>query len=129
MQVQPIKALELPTQADLVWTSNNYHDVHNVPGIDVLAFNKSVFAALKPGGTYLVIDHEAAADAPADVTSSLHRIRSATVIEEVTAAGFVLEAKSDVLHNAADNHAMKIFDPSVQGKTDQFMLRFKKPSK
>ena len=129
VQVQPIKALELPTQADLVWTSNNYHDVHNVPGIDVLAFNKSVFAALKPGGTYLVIDHEAAADAPADVTSSLHRIRSATVIEEVTAAGFVLEAKSDVLHNAADNHAMKIFDPSVQGKTDQFMLRFKKPSK
>ena len=61
VQVQPIKALELPTTADLVWTSNNYHDVHNVPGIDILVFNKSVWAALKPGGVYLVIDHAASA--------------------------------------------------------------------
>jgi predicted methyltransferase len=127
VEVQAIKSLQLPTGADLVWTSNNYHDVHNVPDIDMLAFNKAVFAALKPGGTYLVIDHEAAADAPADVTSTLHRIRSATVIQEVTAAGFTLEAKSDILHNAGDSHALKIFDPAVQGKTDQFMLKFRKP--
>ena len=104
VQVQPIKGLELPSNADLVWTSNNYHDVHNVPGIDIPAFNKAVWAALKPGGVYLVIDHTASANAPADVTSTLHRIRPETVIQEVTAAGFTLEAQSSVLHNAADSH-------------------------
>ena len=127
VQVQPIKALELPSNADLVWTSNNYHDVHNVPGIDIPAFNKAVWAALKPGGVYLVIDHAASADAPADVTSTLHRIRAETVIQEVSAAGFTLEAQSSVLHNAADSHDVKIFDPAIQGKTDQFMLKFRKP--
>jgi predicted methyltransferase len=127
--VQPIRELDLPSKADLVWTSNNYHDVHNVPGIDMLAFNKSVFAALKPGGTYLVIDHAAAADAPADVTSTLHRVRVDTVIQEVQAAGFTLAAQSNLLHNADDAHDLKVFDPKVQGKTDQFILKFKKPAK
>jgi predicted methyltransferase len=127
VQVQPLRALDLPPKADLVWTSNNYHDVHNVQGIDILAFNKSVWAALKPGGVYLVIDHAAAPDAPADVTSTLHRIRSETVIQEVSAAGFTLEAQSSVLHNAADSHELKVFDAAIQGKTDQFMLKFRKP--
>ncbi|MDE2219184.1 MAG: class I SAM-dependent methyltransferase [Gammaproteobacteria bacterium] len=127
--VQPIRALRLPAGADLVWTSDNYHDVKNVKDIDMLAFNKSVFDALKPGGHYLVIDHAAAADAPADVTDSLHRIRAATVKEEVRAAGFVLEGESDVLHNAADNHELKVFDPAIRGKTDQFVLMFVKPGR
>jgi predicted methyltransferase len=127
--VQPIRALQLPSQADLVWTSNNYHDVKNVPGIDMLAFNKSVFDALKPGGHYLVIDHAAAADAPADVTDTLHRIRVATVKEEVQAAGFALEGESEVLHNTTDGHDLKVFDPAIRGKTDQFVLKFVKPKK
>ncbi|HEV7431955.1 MAG TPA: hypothetical protein VGN77_02860, partial [Steroidobacteraceae bacterium] len=114
---------------DLVWTSNNYHDVHNVEGLDVMAFNKAVFAALKPGGTYLVIDHAAAANAPPEVTSTLHRIRSETVIHEVLAAGFTLAGKSSALHNTTDSHELKVFDPAVQGKTDQFMLKFQKPMK
>ncbi len=125
--VQPIKALELPPNVDLVWTSDNYHDVHNVPGIDVMAFNKAVWAALKPGGVYVVIDHVAAPEAAADVTSTLHRIRPDTVIQEVTAAGFTLDSQSSVLHNASDSHDLKIFDPAVQGKTDQFLLKFRKP--
>ncbi len=125
--VQPIRALQLPPEADLVWTSNNYHDVKNVPGIDMLAFNKSVFDALKPGGHYLVIDHAAAADAPNDVTDTLHRIRAATVKEEVQAAGFVLEGESEVLHNTTDGHELKVFDAAIRGKTDQFVLKFVKP--
>jgi predicted methyltransferase len=125
--VQPIRTLELPPKADLVWTSDNYHDLHNAKGLDMLAFNKSVWAALKPGGVYLVVDHAAAADAPADVTSTLHRIRSETVIQEVLAAGFTLEGQSSVLHNTTDTHALKIFDSAVQGKTDQFMLKFRRP--
>jgi predicted methyltransferase len=125
--VQPIKSLSLPERADVVWTSNNYHDVHNVPGIDVLAFNKSIFAALKPGGLYLVIDHAAAAGAEADVTSKLHRVDPEVVKQEVLAAGFVLEGQSDVLRNPADDHTVAIFDPAIKGKTDQFLFRFRKP--
>lgn len=127
--VQPIKALDLPTGADLVWTSNNYHDVHNVPAVDLLAFNKSVFTALRPGGIYLVIDHAAAMDAAADVTATLHRIPAEVVMREVTAAGFVLEARGNVLHNVQDTRELKVFDPAIQGKTDQFMLKFRKPSR
>jgi predicted methyltransferase len=127
--VQPIRALQLPSQVDLAWTSNNYHDVKNVPGIDMLAFNKSVFEALKPGGRYLVIDHAAATDAPADVTSTLHRVRAETVKEEVLAAGFVLDGQSEALRKAADAHDLKVFDPAIRGKTDQFVLRFLKPRK
>lgn len=127
--VQPVKQLELPAKADLVWTSLNYHDVHNVPDIDLLAFNKSVFNALKPGGVFIVIDHVAAADAAADVTSKLHRIKPETVKQEVTAAGFVLEEQSDLLHNADDPHTAGVFDPTVRGKTDQFVFRFRKPKR
>ncbi len=128
VQVLPIRALELPPNADLVWTSNNYHDLHNAEGLDMLKFNKSVLAALKPGGVYLVIDHTAAAEAPADVTSTLHRIRPDTVIQEVSAAGFILEGQSSVLHNAGDSHELKVFDPAIKGKTDQFILKFRKPA-
>lgn len=127
--VQPIRALELPAKVDVVWTSDNYHDLHNAKNLDMLTFNKSVWAALKPGGVYLVIDHAAAADAPADVTSTLHRIRAETVIKEVQAAGFALAGQSGALHNNADTHELKVFDPAVQGKTDQFMLKFRKPVK
>jgi predicted methyltransferase len=127
--VQPIRALQLPTGADLVWTSDNYHDVKNAQGIDMLAFNKSVFDALKPGGVYLVIDHNAAADAPDDVTSTLHRIRADTVRQEVLAAGFVLDSQSNLLHNTTDAHDLKVFDAAIRGKTDQFILKFRKPKK
>ena len=125
--VQPLKSLELPARVDVVWTSQNYHDVHNVPTIDLLAFNKAIFDALKPGGVYLVIDHVAASDAAADVTSKLHRINPEIVKQEVLAAGFVLEAQSDLLHNANDPHSATVIDPAVRGKTDQFMFKFRKP--
>jgi len=127
--VQPVKQLELPAKAVLVWTSLNYHDIHNMPEIDLLAFNKSIFNALKPGGVYIVIDHAAAADAAADVTSKLHRINPETVKQEVTAAGFVLEAQGDALHNADDPHTAAVFDASIRGKTDQFVFRFRKPKR
>jgi predicted methyltransferase len=113
---------------DLVWTSQNYHDLHNKNfGVDVAAFNKAVFAALKPGGFYIVLDHVASADAPADVTETLHRINPEVVKQEVVAAGFKFEGASAVLKNAADDHSAKVFDPSIRGKTDQFVLKFRKP--
>jgi predicted methyltransferase len=127
--VQPLKGMQLPDKVDLVWTSQNYHDMHNAPDFDMLTFNKAIFDALKPGGVYLVIDHAAAADAPADVTSTLHRINPDVVKREVEAAGFKLEAQSDVLKNPDDPHTAGVRDAGVRGKTDQFVFRFRKPKK
>ena len=124
---QRVADLKLPQGVDLVWTSLNYHDFHNIPDVDVGAINRAVFAALKPGGTYLVLDHAAEAGSGTRDTNTLHRIDEETVKQEVTAAGFKLAAESDALRNKADPHTAKVFDAEIKGHTDQFMLRFKKP--
>jgi predicted methyltransferase len=127
VQVASIAEVKVPEPVDVVWTSQNYHDVHNVPNIDIAAFNKSVFDALKPGGTFIVLDHTAAAGSGARDTSTLHRIDPQIVKTEVKAAGFVFVGESKVLHNPQDDHTLKVFDPSIRGKTDQFILKFRKP--
>ena len=129
VQAGPVATITVSEPADVVFTAQNYHDVHNVPNIDLAAFNKSVFDALKPGGVYVVLDHAAAAGSGARDTSTLHRIDPETVKSEVLAAGFVLAGQSKVLENAQDAHTAAVFDPSVRGRTDQFMLKFRKPSK
>jgi predicted methyltransferase len=116
-----------PEPVDVVWTSQNYHDLHNRPNADLAAFNKSVFDALKPGGTYIVLDHAAEAGSGTRDTSTLHRIDPEAVKTEVTAAGFKLEGQSDVLKNPQDPHTANVRDPSIRGKTDQFILKFRKP--
>jgi predicted methyltransferase len=121
--------LAVATPLDLVFTAQNYHDLHNVPNLDVAAFNKSVFDALKPGGLYVIVDHTAEAGSGSRDTSTLHRIDVATVKQEVSAAGFKFLASSDVLSNPADARTAKVFDPTVRGKTDQFILKFQKPKK
>ncbi|MCJ2187737.1 class I SAM-dependent methyltransferase [Novosphingobium beihaiensis] len=119
-----------PEPVDIVWTTQNYHDFKNAKIGDTdgaALYNKAAFRALKPGGVYLINDHAAAADAPADVTSTLHRIKEATVIKEVEAAGFTYAGKSTALANPQDDHTLKVFDPAIRGKTDQFVLKFVKP--
>jgi predicted methyltransferase len=119
-----------PEPVDLVWTTQNYHDFKNQQrqGSDAAALtNRAAFAALKPGGVYLINDHQAATGAGATQTSTLHRIEDAQVIREVEAAGFKLDARSDILRHPADDHTQKVFDTGVRGKTDQFVLRFRKP--
>jgi predicted methyltransferase len=119
----------LPAPVDLLWTSQNYHDLHNIPDFDIAAFNKKVFDGLKPGGIYLVLDHAAEAGSGARDTKTLHRIDPETVKQEILAAGFVFVASSDLLHQTGDTHELKVFDPSIRGKTDQFILKFRKPAK
>ena len=129
LDVAPLGSFHAAEKVDLFWTTLNYHDLH-VPkyaNVDMAAFNKAVFDALKPGGTYLIEDHAAAAGAGATLSPTLHRIEKATVIHEVTAAGFRLVGESDVLANPADDHTKIIFDPSIRLKTDQFILKFRKP--
>ena len=119
-----------PEPVDVVWTTLNYHDFkNNKVGEKTMAevTNAQAFAALKPGGTYLINDHAAAKGSPADVTSTLHRIEEAAVIREVEAAGFKLDGKSALLAHAADDHTQKVFEGAVRGKTDQFLLKFRKP--
>jgi len=127
--VEPFSQLAVPAPVDMVWTSQNYHDLHNFPGLDVGAFNKMVFDDLKPGGIYLILDHAAAAGSGARDTKTLHRIDPETVKAEVLAAGFKLVGGSDLLHQPGDDHTLKVFDPSIRGKTDQFILKFQKPAK
>lgn len=117
----------VPTKADILWTSQNYHDVKNIPNVDMLAFNKSIYDALKPGGVYIVLDHVANADT-ANATSTVHRIDPAVVKQEVEAAGFKFVGESDALRNPADDHTKGVFDPSIRHHTDQFVYKFKKPA-
>ena len=117
----------LPEPVDLAWTTENYHDMHNGPSPSFAGVNAAAFAALKPGGIYFVEDHAAAAGAGPAVTQELHRIDPAQAIAEVTAAGFALDAQSDLLANANDPKNVGVRDPSVQGETEKFALRFRKP--
>ncbi|MET0337695.1 MAG: methyltransferase [Caulobacter sp.] len=118
-----------PEPLDLVWTSQNYHDLHGkfAPAGTAVAFNAAVFKALKPGGTYVVIDHAALPSSGLKGAGEQHRIAKAAAIEEILQAGFVLEGESGLLANANDPLTASVFDPSIRGKTDQFALKFKKP--
>ena len=127
--VAPFGKLAAPQPVDMVWTSQNYHDLHNIAAVDVAAFNKTVFDSLKPGGIYLVLDHAAEAGSGVRDTSTLHRIDPQTVKQEVLAAGFEFVGSSDLLRQSADSHTAKVFDPAIRGKTDQFILKFRKPRK
>jgi predicted methyltransferase len=122
-------ATALPAGLDAVFIRQNYHDLYDkfMGPADVPAFNKAVFAALKPGGVYVVLDHAAAASSGIGATETLHRIDAARVKADVLAAGFKLDAESAILANKSDDHTKNVFDPSVKGHTDQFLYRFKKP--
>ena len=122
-------AVLAPVRVDVVWTALNYHDFKNIKDGDsdmAASLTKRAFAALKPGGIFLINDHEAGLGVGASVTSSLHRIEAALVIKEVEAAGFKLDAQSNLLRHPEDNHTLHEKDVP-RGKTDQLVLRFRKP--
>ncbi len=131
VDVRPLTAgapITSPEPLDVLWTSQNYHDLKNLPPpVTTGVINAMLFATLKPGGLYIVIDHAAADDAPDDVTDTLHRIREAVVREEVEAAGFVFVEDSSVLRNPSDPRDLGVFDDAIRGNTDQFVLKFRKP--
>lgn len=119
-----------PEPVDMVWTTLNYHDFKNAmtaAGDGAAAINAAALRALKPGGVYFVVDHEAGPGVGASVTSTLHRVEGALVRREVESAGFKLEAESDLLRHPADDHSARVQETGIRGKTDQFVLRFRKP--
>jgi len=119
----------LPEKVDVFWTTLNYHDLHiaKYGVVDMAKFNKHVYDSLKPGGVYFIVDHVADAGTTDEQIATLHRIDKAVVIKEVTAAGFELAGESNALHRTGDDHTKSVFDKSVQGHTDQFMLKFRRP--
>jgi predicted methyltransferase len=126
----PANSLRAPEALDLVWTSQNYHDLHDsfAKPADLAVINKAVYNTLKPGGLYVVLDHAAEKGSGLRDTETLHRIDEAVVKSEVEAAGFKLAGESSVLRNAEDMHTLKVFDPAIRHKTDQFILIFRKPA-
>ena len=124
-----INTPDWPTGVDVIFTAQNYHDLHldAFPAGTAERVNAAAYAALRPGGYYVIVDHAAVAGADPSVADTLHRIDRDRVVREVTAAGFVLDGESDVLIRPADPMTASVFDPSIRGNTSQFMLRFRKP--
>ncbi len=113
---------------DVVFMGEEYHDFV-IPrfGVDVPAMNVAVFRALKPGGLYVILDHEAAPGAGVSVAGTLHRIESAELRRQVEAAGFVFDGATEVVRNPDDDRSLSVFDPAIRGRTDRFVFRFRKP--
>ena len=125
----PVARFSAPEPLDLVWTSLNFHDLYDsfMGPADVPQVVAALFAALKPGGVLIVIDHVAEPGSTVRDTETLHRIEPEVIIEALRAGGFSLEARSDLLRNGADNHTLRVFDPAIRGRTDQVVLKFRKP--
>ncbi len=116
-----------PESLDVINLVLNYHDVYGFTKEagstteGLLALFRSL---LRPGGVLGIIDHAAN---PGPFERNLHRIDEDIVVEEITAAGFVLETQSDLLRNPDDDRTQSVFDPEIRGKTDRFVLRFRNP--
>lgn len=113
---------------DVVFMGEEYHDF-TIPrfGTDVAAMNRRVFEVLKPGGLYVILDHQAADGAGISVAGTLHRIEAAELRRQVEAAGFVFDGETDAVRVPADDHTLSVFDVSIRGRTDRFVYRFRKP--
>ena len=125
----PVARFRTPESLDLVWTSLNFHDLYDtfMGPADVPEVVRALFNALKPGGVLMVIDHAALPGSNTRDTETLHRIDPEVIVHTLQGAGFVLEAQSDLLRNPGDNHQLRVFDPAIRGRTDQVILKFRKP--
>jgi predicted methyltransferase len=112
------------TGLDVVTLVNNYHDISYLP-VDRAQMNRKLFAALKPGGRYIVMDHAAAVGSGISAGKTLHRIDEAVVISEARQAGFVLDGEAGFLRNPSDTRDKP--STAQEQTSDKFLLRFVKP--
>lgn len=116
----------LPSNLDAVLMILFYHDTFWMKA-DRKKMNQAIFDALKPGGLYGVIDHYAKLGAGGSVAKTLHRVDIEQVKQDILKAGFVLEGESGLLRNYQDDHTVNVFRPEIRGRTDRFILLFRKP--
>lgn len=123
-----LETMSFDRPLDVVFMGEEYHDFV-IPrfGVDVATMNAAVYRALKPGGLYVILDHEAAPGSGVSVAGTLHRIESAELRRQVEAAGFVFDGASEVVRNPDDDRSLSVFDESIRGRTDRFVFRFRKP--
>jgi predicted methyltransferase len=120
-------------QFDAIFMGLSFHDTYWInPDMGWQAFDRgqlfaTLFTALKPGGILGVTDHFAAKGSGATAVPELHRIEKSIVVADLEAAGFELEAESDVLRNPDDDHSKSVFAPEIRGQSDRFVLKFRKP--
>ncbi len=126
LSVQRDDSISFPERLDVAVLNNIYHDLH-WQEIDVAKFNRSVFDALRPGGHFIVADHHASAGAGIADVSRLHRIERDVVVTEILAAGFRLVDEANFFANPDDDRTLGIFNAAVRGKTDRFVLKFRRP--
>jgi len=118
---------------DAVMLVLSFHDLfyaapeNGWPAIDVPAFLAEMRGGLRAGGIVGIIDHYAADGASSETGNTTHRIDPAIVVAMMTEAGFELDGQSDMLRNPDDDYEKVVFDPEVRGKTDRFVMRFRKP--
>ena len=123
-----------PGSFDAILMVLAYHDIYyvapndNWPKIDGPKLIAEFYAGLRPGGILGIVDHYAAAGSPRETGNTLHRIDPEIVISELERAGFVLEDKSNILRNMDDDHSLSMSADEVRGRTDRFVLRFRKPN-
>lgn len=125
-QLVDYNTLELPQNVDEVFMVLYYHDLF-IQKIDTASLNKRIFNALKPGGIFLVVDHNAKPGSGTTDTPKLHRIDPAVIRKEVPAAGFKLVKESKILAHPGDDHTQLVFSPGLRGLTDQTVFVFRKP--
>lgn len=110
---------------DVALTALNFHDIYNRGGEDAAdIFLRSVYTMLRPGGVLGVVDH--AGNEGVDNTE-LHRIAPSVVLALAEKTGFIFEARSEALANPEDDRSLRVHDPAIRGRTDQFVLKFKRP--
>ncbi len=122
--------LNYPEPLDVIFTAQNYHDYH------IAQYNLGEDQRGEPrrfpcAQARRNLSHHRPFGSAGMTTAQaleIHRIDEAQVRREVEAAGFVFDGSSDILRNPADTRTLNVFDPAIRGRTDQFVLRFRKPA-
>ena len=133
LRVSPMETPDMPGKYDFMLINLDYHDVYwestkyGIPRMDPDQWLKTVYDAMKPGAVVGIIDHVANPGDTRATVEKLHRIDPDVVKADFKRAGFKLEAESNMLRNPADDHSLNVFDPKIRGKTDRFVLKFRKP--
>lgn len=119
---------------DFLLINLDYHDAYweserfGIDRMEPRVWAKRLYDALRPGGVMGLADHRAKAGAePRASVEAAHRIDPAVVRADMEAVGFVFEADSELLANPDDDNEINVFNPEIRGKTDRFLMRFRKP--